>query len=184
MADSATGCESHENLRCGFSAIPCIEDDVFLVDDAAFIGRHIAAIESGGNLVIENLIRCRIRSMISEKVSCKLQDCELIKRHIAVKCIDHPLSIGPHFTIVVKVNAVGVSISGVIKPMAAAMFTPFKFCEKCIDEAFICIGMRIKNKRLNNCGFWWQPGEVIGKPTSECPTVSFFSWHKSFCFKL
>ena len=161
MADGTTSSESHENLCCGFSAIPRVEDDVFLINDATLIGRHIAAIEASGNLVIKNLIRRCTWPMISDQVSCKLQNRKLIKWHIAVERINNPLAVCPDFTEVIKVNAMGVSISSIVKPMASTMFTPLKFREECVHESFVGIGMRIKNKRLNNCGFWWKASKVI-----------------------
>ena len=160
MADGTTSSQSHENLCCGFSTIPRVEDNVFLINDATFVGRHIAAIETSGNLVIKNLVRRCTWPMISDQVSCKLQDCKLIKWHIAVECIYNPLSVCPDLTKVIKVNAMGVSISSIVKPMSATMFTPRKFGEECVNESLVGIGMRIKNKCFDNGWLWWKPSKI------------------------
>ena len=113
----ATVCgQSKINPAEGLHSIGRVDRQIFFVDGAAFVGRHCAALKATGDKLVDG--------RILQKIAGKLFNRKLIERLIAVERPDHPVSIRPHFTVVVKVHAVRVGVASGIQPIAAAMFAP------------------------------------------------------------
>ena len=116
VASCASSGQTHPDGRNGFRAIAGVEHCVLLIDDAAFVRRHVATIEARGNLLIE---RCE-----GQQVAGKIFDRKLIIGHVLVERFDHPVTVSPHFTIVIEVNSVSVRVASIVQPIASAVFAP------------------------------------------------------------
>ena len=116
VAHRAAGRQAEPDLRGGLGAIARVQDQVLLGDHPPFAGGDVAAVEAGADQLIERAI--------GQQVAGELLDRELIERHVPVESIDHPIAIRPVLAIVVEVDAVGVGVSSVIQPVAAAMLSP------------------------------------------------------------
>ena len=92
------------------------------------------------------LIECRVR----QQVASDLFDRKIVERLVVVESPDHPVAVGIHLAIVVDVDAVGVSVTGGIKPIAGRVFTPVFRVEQPVDQPFIrslsyaCSGVPLK----------------------------------------
>ena len=82
----------------------------------AFVRRDVAAIEAGGDLLIERGIR--------QQIAGKLLDREFVERQVAIEGPNHPIAIRPVLAVIVEVNAVRVGIAGRIEPVASPMLAP------------------------------------------------------------
>lgn len=99
---------------------------------------------------------------IWEEIAGDLVGGELVERKVVVEGGDDPVAIRPHFTVIVEMHAVGVGISGGVKPVAGAMFAVGGGLEKFLDE--LRVGGVGKGSVL---GFWevtsqevWRWGET------------------------
>src|SRR5258708_16230997 len=93
-----------------------VKDKILLRDHPTFIRRDVAAVKSGGYLLIQRMVR--------KKVPRKLLDGELVERHILVECLDDPIPIGIHLAVVIKMDSVGIRVTRGVEPLAAPMLTP------------------------------------------------------------
>ena len=57
VADRAAGGQAEPDLRDGLGAVAGVEDEVLLGDRAALVGRDVAAVEAGGDLLVERAVR-------------------------------------------------------------------------------------------------------------------------------
>ncbi len=64
------------------------------------------------------LVYCCVR----EHVTCQLFDRELIERHIILKCIDHPIAVGPYRSHLVFFVTVGICIASQVQPFTSPTF--------------------------------------------------------------
>ena len=81
---------------------------VFIRVGAAFKVDHAVPIEPARDLLLDRSAR--------QHVSGELLDRKLIKRHVAVERVDHPLPPLPHVTMIINVIAVGIRITRQIQP--------------------------------------------------------------------
>ena len=95
----------------------------------AFVGRDVAAMEAGGDLLVER--------RIGQQVAGQLLDGELVERQIAVEGLDHPVAIGPDLAVVVDVDAVRVAVAGRVQPVARAMLAVMRRGEIAVDHVFV-----------------------------------------------
>ena len=150
VTDGAAGRESHPDGRRGLCPVSGVEHEILFRDHAPFVRRHIAAVEPTGNLVVENLLGRGVGPVVADQVPRQLQDRELIERHVAVESVDHPLPVGPHFAVVVEVDAVRVGVAGVVEPVAAAVLAPFEAGKQRVDEPLVGVGMGIRDERIDD----------------------------------
>ena len=118
VADGAAGRQPQPDLRRRLGAVAGVEDQVLLGDGAAFVGRDVAAVEAGGDLLVERAV--------GQQIAGQLLDRELVERHVAVEGVDDPVAIGPDLAVVVEVDAVRVGVAGDVEPVAAAMLAPVR----------------------------------------------------------
>ena len=175
VTDRAASGQPHEDSGRRLRAVTGVEHQVLLVDDAPFIGRHVAAVEAAGNFVVEDLVGRSVGTMVGNEVAGELQNGELVKGHVPVEGVDHPLAIGPHLAIVVEVDAMGVGIAGIVEPMPAAMFTPLEACQQGIDQPLVGVSMRVEHEGLDQCRVGGQAGKVVGNPAGQCAAVGLGS---------
>ena len=116
MTHRAASGQPHEHLTRCFCAITCVEHQILFRNSSAFVGCDIAAIKSGGNALLEG--------RVGQKVTCQLFDGELVKRHIPVERADHPVSVRPHFPVVIEMNAMRIGITSHVEPIAATVLAP------------------------------------------------------------
>ena len=150
VADGAAGGHAEEELAEGFGAVAGVEDFVFLVDDAAFVGGDVAAAEAGGDLLLQR--------GVGEQVAGELLDDELVERHVVVEGADDPVAVGPDFAVVVEMDAVGVGVAGGVEPVAAAMLAPVLGIQQAIDERLVGVGRLIVDEAFDD-----RPGRAGGR---------------------
>ncbi len=115
VALGAIGSEAKIDPSEGLNTIGSVVGQIFLRDRPAFIGSYIASLESRGDKLVQSGIR--------EKVSRKLPDRKIVVGNILVECTYHPVAIRVHLPVVVKVEAVSVSVASRIQPVASAMLS-------------------------------------------------------------
>ena len=99
-------------------SIGCIDGKILGFDRAAFVGRHVAALKTSGDLLFQR--------RVVQQIAGKLFDGELIKRLVTIERANDPVTVRPHFSIVVEVHAVCVCVPSCIQPIPTAMLTPFR----------------------------------------------------------
>ncbi len=97
----------HQTIHHIFGAI-------LFINDPAFDGDSVIAIETRG----QTLLRSRIRKQIARQ----LVDGELVERDVSVVSVDDPVSPHPLFPFCVVLIAVGIGITCQIKPVSSHMF--------------------------------------------------------------
>ena len=116
VADCAAGRQPEPDLRDGLGAVASVEHLILFGDRATFVGGHVAAVESRGDLLFE----CAAR----QKVAGKLIDGEAIEGQVAVIGPDEPVAVGPGFAEIVKVIAVGIGVARGVEPVTSTMLAP------------------------------------------------------------
>ena len=152
VASRTASRESHPDGRNRFYSITRVENRVFLVDDSAFVGRHVAAIETGRDFLIER--------GIGKKIARQIFNRELIIRHVLAEGLDDPVTVSPHLTIVIEVNAVRVGVARIVQPITPTMLAPLRRLQKLIDKFFVSVLGRITDKRVHTFRGWRQTGDV------------------------
>ena len=108
VATRATHRESEPNRRGGFDTVDGVLN-LILIGIGAVLGvAAMVAVESGGDQLVERWVR--------QLVAGKLLDRELIEWHVAVECLDHPITPAPHVALLIVLVAVGVGVAGGVKP--------------------------------------------------------------------
>ena len=176
VADGAAGGHAEKDLAEGFRAVAGVEDFVFLVDDAAFVGRDIAAVEAGGDFLFER--------GAGQQIAGELLDRELVEGHVLVEGFDDPIAIGPDFAEVVEVDAVGVGVAGDVEPVAAAVLAPLLGVHEAIDEVFIGLGVFVVDEGFDEGGIGRQAGEVEAEAAGEGAAVGFGGGREAGGFEL
>ena len=101
-----------ESKECSTDGIDLVRDgrnSVFLRDDAALVGVHAVAQESGGHLLHHTGVRQQIaRHLLADK---------LVIRHVFLKGLDHPVPPRPHLTVVIHRVAIGICVTSHIQPI-------------------------------------------------------------------
>ena len=149
VADGAAGGESEPDLGDGFGAVAGVEDEVFLGDGAALVGGHVAAVEAGGDFLVEG--------GVGEEVAGELFDGELVEGLVAVEGVDDPVAVGPHFAEVVEVEAVGIGVAGGVEPVAGAVLAPGGGFEEAVDVALVGVGRWSSTKAWTMLGVGGRP---------------------------
>ena len=115
VALGAIGSQAKIDPSKGLDAVGSVVGQIFFRDRPAFIGGYIASLESRRDELVEGGLR--------EKVSRKLPDCKIVVGNILVERTYHPVAIRMHLPVVVKVEAVSVSVASRIQPIASAMLS-------------------------------------------------------------
>ncbi len=115
MADGATGGQAHPGLDGGGSPFDGVAEDELGIDGTAFAGGDVAAIEPGGDPLIEG--------WVGEEIAGELFDGELVVGQVAIEGGDDPVAVGPHLAFVIEMKAVGIGVTGDIEPMPGHAFT-------------------------------------------------------------
>ncbi len=132
VAGAAVCREPEEDPAGRRDTIIGVADEVFLLDGPAFVGGHVAPVEAGGH----ELVLGRIR----QQIPGDLLDHEPVEGLVPVEGGDDPIAVGPHFPVVVEMQAVGVGIAGGIQPVPRPMFAPAGAVQQTVDPTFVGIG--------------------------------------------
>ena len=172
VADSAAGRQPHPDGTGRLGAVAGVEHVVLLRNRAALVGRHVAAVEATGDLIVEEFGRRRVGAVL-DQVAGELQDRERIEGEVAVEGVDHPLPVGPHLAIVVEVDPVRVGVAGVVEPVTAAVLAPFLSCQQRVDESLVGVCRGIGHEGFHDRGFGRQAGEIEGHAAGQRAAVGF-----------
>src|SRR5579864_605350 len=113
VAGGASYGEPEPNRSRRIGAVLSVHRRDFVGDGTTFIRRYVAALKAGCDLLVE----CAVRKQVARE----LLDSEAVERKVAVKRLNHPVTIGPHLPIVVDVDAVRIGIPGGIEPIPGAV---------------------------------------------------------------
>ena len=136
----------------GVGAILGVDLGVLVFDDAGFVGGDVAALEAGGDALIER--------GVGKQVAGQLFDGELVEGKVAVEGGDHPIAVGPDFAVVVDVDAVGIAVAGGVQPVAGAMLAIVGRGQVAVHHALVGGGGGVLEKGLDLGGLGRQAGGV------------------------
>ena len=85
--------QPHPDSRSCIGSVDGVLNVVLFVNRAPFACGDVAPIEPSG----DELIKRRFR----QEIPRQLLNRELVKRHIFIERLNHPISVGPHFTVVI-----------------------------------------------------------------------------------
>ena len=80
-----------------------------------------------------------IERRVGQQVAGKIFDRKLIVGHVLIERLDHPVTVRPHFTIVIEVNSVSVRVASIVQPIAPSMFAPLRRSQQHVDVLFVSI---------------------------------------------
>ena len=141
VAHGAAGGQAHPHRHGGFRAVHGIAKDELLIDAATLAGRHVAAVEAGGDLLVHR--------GIGQQVSRQLPDGELVIGQVLIEGAHHPVAVGPHAALVVQVQAVGVGVAGCIQPVAAHVLAVAFGLQQAGHDFFIRIRAVVRQKGVD-----------------------------------
>ena len=67
VADGAAGRQAQPDLRRRLGAVARVEHQVLFGDRAAFVGRDVAAIEAGGDLLVERAVGQQVAGQLLDR---------------------------------------------------------------------------------------------------------------------
>ena len=85
--------QPHPDGGGGVSSVNGVSNVVLLVNRTAFACRDVASIEASSNKLIKGRFR--------QEIPCQLLNRKLVEGHILIERLNHPIAVGPHFTVVV-----------------------------------------------------------------------------------
>ena len=175
VASGASDGESEENHAGGIGSILGIDGFVFFRNDPAFVGGDVTPMKAGGHQPIQVRVR--------QQVPGDLLDRKLVEGLVPVEGPDHPIAIGPHLSIVVDVDTVGVSIARRVQPVAGPMFSPVPRLQQVVHQVLIGLTGVVAQKTVQGSGVRRQPGQVQGDTASQGAFIGFRRRRQPHCFQ-
>ena len=175
MAAGTTDGHPQKDGSGGINPIDHVANVNLFVNRAAFAGGHVCPIETRGNLLIKR--------RVGKQISSQLLDHKLIKRQIAVEGPHHPVSIGPHLSVVIQVQPVGIAIASGIEPEPGHMLTVVGRLHEPVNHFFVSVWRGIGQKGINFLRSGWQAGQVQRDPADQSFPVHFSIGGKLFGFQ-
>ena len=129
VASGAADGQAEEHGAVGVDLVDDVADVDLFLDRAALAGRDVAAVEAGGDHLVEG--------RVGQQVAGELFDDELVERLVGVECVDDPVAIGPHLAEVVEVKAVGVAVPGGVEPEPGHVLAVPGRVEQAVDDLLI-----------------------------------------------
>ena len=155
----ASSAQSHPDRAGGGNAIHHGMKAKFEGIDPSLLVEHGVAMEASG----DDLVRCSIR----QHVASQLLDGELIKWHVLVECLDHPVAKRPNSARAILFVTIGVSITGKIQPRASPSFPVWRRLQKAINEVFIGFGILVLGEIVGFLGSGRQAYQVEIEPANQ-----------------
>ncbi len=121
--------QAQEDDAVGIDLIHHVAHVNFFLDRPSFVGRNVAAIEAGGDDLVEG--------RVGQQVAGKLLDDEPVERLVAAEGADDPVAIGPYFAVIVEVKAVGVAITDGVEPEPRHVLAVMGRVEQPVHDSFI-----------------------------------------------
>jgi hypothetical protein len=138
MTPRAADGQPHPHRRRSLEAIGDILDPILLINHAGFPCHHVIAVEPGRDLLL--------RGGRGQQIPGELFDRKLIERHVAVECLDDPVTPGPDLTRVVTEESIRVGIARRIEPVGRHPLAKGRRCQQAIDGALVRIGSPVGEK--------------------------------------
>ena len=167
VAAGAADGHAEEDGAGGVGAVLIVHGLHFVGDDAAFVRGDVAALEAAGDLLLHGAV--------GEQVAGHLPEDELIEAEVFVEGLDDPVAIGPHFAVVIDVEAVGIGVAGGVEPEAGAVFAVLGGGEVAVDELFVGVGGGVGEEGFDVGGLGRETGEIEGEAAGEGAAVGFGS---------
>ena len=128
----ATNRNPHERGSKRFCALASDVHPQLLWNRAAFVAAHPQAHVSTPDQGFKVLHR--------HEVAGDLLHSKLVERLVVVERADHVVAVGPNVPAVVIMQAVRISVSGVVEPIARALFAEGRLGKQPVDKMLISIG--------------------------------------------
>ena len=110
----------------------------FLGDRAAFVGRGIAAHETGRRQLVEGARR--------QQIAGELLPHKRVEALVPVEGADHVVAIRPDRPVVVEVDAVRVRVAHVVEPVTRAVLPVARTRQQPVDHPLVGIGRPVRDK--------------------------------------
>ena len=163
MAARAAHREAHPDCAGGVHAIDHILDRELLGHDAALGIATVIAIERGGDLLR--------KSRTWQKITADLLDGELIKRHVRVEGVDHPVAPAPHPSLTVALVAARVRVTRGIQPADGHALAEAGTREQTIHQSGVGFGGFRGSSR--------QAGEIQRDASLQGSGIRFGRWRQA-----
>jgi len=112
---SAADGHPHPDGGGGLGTIKDILHPVFLGDPATLAVERMIAVKPTGHQLVE--------ARVLQQVTSQLVDGELVKGHVVIECLDHPVPPERHRPCAISLVAVGITVTGCIEPVPGHVFT-------------------------------------------------------------
>ena len=100
-------------------------------------------------------------------------DGKLVKRHIVVKGLSHPVAVRPNAAVVVHVVAVGVAVARRIEPVARAVLAEFGVGEEAVDHLLVGVRRGVIDKGNDFFGCRRQPAGIQADAAHQGVAIGF-----------
>ena len=141
MALSTCHRRPHPHGQSGVNTINHGNVTKFFIVGAAFVIGQRVAMKGGGYQLFVGRLR--------QKIAGHLFDRELVKRHVVINGLNHPVAVGPDCARRVVGVACRISITGQVQPLASPVFTVFGSSQQAVDNCFEGIFRLVCNKGLH-----------------------------------
>ena len=114
--------------------------------------------------------------LFRQKIARELFHGKLIKGHVAIECIDHPVSPSPHFSLRIDMIAMSISKSGGIQPINSHPLSVMGRSQQPFDDLFVGIFTLVRKERVNFFERRWKPGQIERHASNQSFSVRFIAW--------
>ena len=152
VAGGATHRQAQPDRAGGVDPVLGVHDLHFLFDDAPFVGGDVAAMEAGGDELF--------RGRIGQQVAGQLVHRELVEGQVPVEGPDDPVPVGPHLTVIVDMQAVGVAVAGRIEPIAAPVLPIGRGSHEAVGPRGVRVRRGVRHKLRHFLRIGRQTGEI------------------------
>ena len=150
VALGTTHGESQPNRSDRIGSIECRSDPKFLLVGTTFGVGEGLAIEGGGNALIG--------SRVGKLITRQLLDRELIERHIAIECLNHPVAVNVCIgAIAIFFISIAIGVACQVQPMPSPAFAKVLGAQQPVDHFLnggICIQCVIGSKGFHFAMRW------------------------------
>ncbi len=159
VALGATGGQAEEHRRKGVGPVDRVDHPILVIDRAALAGGRMRSNESAGDLILE--------LRLGEQISGELTDDELIERWVLVEQFDDAITVGPHLTIVVEMQAVSVGVARRIEPHTSPVFAESFRGQQSIEQSFPGVRVGVGDEGIDLFDGGRETSEIESGPADQ-----------------
>ena len=144
---------------CCIDAIEEVVEPLLLGDRAPLAVEEMVAIEAGGDFLLHG--------RVGKQVAGQLLDRELVKRHVGIERLHHPIPPDPLPRVAILLESVGVGIPCGIEPREGHPLAVVRTRQESVDEPFVGLRIGIGHEGVDFSRERREPDEVDGEPTDQ-----------------